>query len=93
MSVSKKVVSDHRVTIDHYMRQQHGILAEANVFIDYDVGTNMSVVSDLGRTMDHGCSMNSRIVFRRFVKQLDRLREREIWIFRTQHRAADCRKI
>src|SRR5437867_4529482 len=93
MGVSKKIVSDHSTWIDHHMRQEYGVLAEANVFIDYDVGTNMSVVSDLGRTMDHSRGMNSRIVFRRFVKQPDRVSEGEIRIFRTQHRTADCRKI
>src|SRR5205823_1404135 len=46
MSVGKKVIPNLRPAIDHNVRKNDSIIADAHVFIDHCVGSDMRILAD-----------------------------------------------
>src|SRR2546421_13063082 len=48
MRVSKEVIANARATIDHDVCQQYCVLADANIFVHYYIGTDVRTFPNLG---------------------------------------------
>src|SRR5580692_3086742 len=93
VGVGKKIVANLYSTIDDYVRQQHGLLADHDVLIDDYVGAEVSTASNRRRGMDDCRGMDAWGVMQRLVEEFEGLREAEIGILDAQRGCGDDGKV
>src|SRR5436190_2139215 len=93
MRVGSEIVANRDPVINDHMREQHCVLPNAHVFLDYDVRPDMRTVADPCRSMDDRRRMNSRLVSRARMEEFKCTGEIQVWIPAAQHCRCDCGKI
>src|SRR6202040_597356 len=84
MRVSKEVVADLGVAIDHHVGQQHRISANLDTLVDDDIRPDVRTRTDPGRRMYHRRRMHPRLIAQRLMEELQSMRKDQIRIFAAQ---------
>src|SRR5207302_10091966 len=85
MSVGEKIVSNLRIAVDNYMRQQNRVLANLDIFVNDHVWSNVGMCSDFRGRMNYSRGVHTRRISRRLVDEVNRSPEREIGVVGVQH--------
>ena len=74
------------------MWQQHSVVANAHVFRNHDIGSNVGTLSKFRSRSDDRRRVDARCIYRSVVETLNRPGERKVWIIDTQCRDRRIRK-
>ena len=84
MGVSEEIVTDTGAAVDGDEAVQHGVYADFGFFVDETIGANMRTRADASGFGDDCSWMNTRLVARWLIEELDSVCESEIGIRRAQ---------